>query len=421
MASVAKRTWTHDGVKKEAWVVRYKDEMGAHRSRQFRTKKEAASHSAKVVGELEQGEHVARRQSKHLSLAFAEYLKSVEARALTGALRESTADHYRSEYKHSIPPGVADTPMIEIEPRALEIWFYHMVRSQGVTPVTAYRRLKNVSMVFQFAERRKWVRKGQNPAKEAMQIVGAPKRTVIETFQIADVRKLIAAAEDRPFRARARAHATLRLAVNLGAFCGMRWGEIFGLTTHNVDLAAGIIKIRQSVSNTVKQKGKLELPKTKAGIRQIHVPPHILTMLTEFLAAWPIINADGIILTTETGRAQTISGFRDTLWLPLQSRAGVQTKGGGPLRFHALRHFACSWMIENGWPITEVSRFLGHANVTVTLNVYAHAIGTRGTSPQAMQDLAEKLLNERVEVAQIPMLTYATDTQEIKNAEFSDA
>ena len=35
MASLAKREWVHKGEAKTAWVVRYKDPSGAHRSRQF--------------------------------------------------------------------------------------------------------------------------------------------------------------------------------------------------------------------------------------------------------------------------------------------------------------------------------------------------------------------------------------------------
>ena len=37
------------------------------------------------------------------------------------------------------------------------------------------------------------------------------------------------------------------------------------------------------------------------------------------------------------------------------------------LHFHALRHFAASWMIENGLPLPEVASLLGHSKFDTTL------------------------------------------------------
>lgn len=42
------------------------------------------------------------------------------------------------------------------------------------------------------------------------------------------------------------------------------------------------------------------------------------------------------------------------------------------LKFHALRHTHASLCIAAGRPPLEVARFMGHANVSTTLGVYAH-------------------------------------------------
>ena len=104
----------------------------------------------------------------------------------------------------------------------------------------------------------------------------------------------------------------------------------------------------------------------------------------------------------------------------MQSRAGVASGKGDPLRFHALRHFAVSWMIENGWPITDVSQIVGHANVSITLQVYAHVIKGRTQSAEAMQSLAEKLLSQGVVRPTLALENNAPMTHEIENADFSE-
>jgi Phage integrase family len=47
--------------------------------------------------------------------------------------------------------------------------------------------------------------------------------------------------------------------------------------------------------------------------------------------------------------------------------------GLDPVRFHDLRHtFASHLIIDLGLDVAQVSRILGHASVTTTLNVYTH-------------------------------------------------
>ena len=44
------------------------------------------------------------------------------------------------------------------------------------------------------------------------------------------------------------------------------------------------------------------------------------------------------------------------------------------IRFHDLRHTAATHMLRNGIPVHVVSRYLGHATVSTTLDTYSHVI-----------------------------------------------
>ena len=55
------------------------------------------------------------------------------------------------------------------------------------------------------------------------------------------------------------------------------------------------------------------------------------------------------------------------------------------IRFHDLQHTAASLMLNNGIPVIVVSRRLGHARPSITLDVYGHLI------PSKQQEAAEKM------------------------------
>jgi integrase len=58
-------------------------------------------------------------------------------------------------------------------------------------------------------------------------------------------------------------------------------------------------------------------------------------------------------------RAANLAGLNDDEW--------------PPLRFHDLRHvFASHLIVDLGLDVAQVSRIVGHASPTITLNVYTH-------------------------------------------------
>jgi len=54
------------------------------------------------------------------------------------------------------------------------------------------------------------------------------------------------------------------------------------------------------------------------------------------------------------------------LWQPACERVGVDCT------VHDLRHTAASIMLDNGWPIQNVSKTLGHSSIAITVDRYGH-------------------------------------------------
>jgi len=64
----------------------------------------------------------------------------------------------------------------------------------------------------------------------------------------------------------------------------------------------------------------------------------------------------------------------------------LHTAGLPPIRFHDLRHTAASILLNQGVPVITVSRRLGHAKASITLDIYRHLIPTMQTEVAEMID-----------------------------------
>ena len=67
------------------------------------------------------------------------------------------------------------------------------------------------------------------------------------------------------------------------------------------------------------------------------------------------------------------------------------------MRFHDLRHTAASLILLHNVPVLTVSRRLGHAKPSTTLDVYGHLI-------PGMQEVAARVMDEVVTLVTLVML-----------------
>lgn len=76
-----------------------------------------------------------------------------------------------------------------------------------------------------------------------------------------------------------------RMLVVFAAWSGLRWGELVGLTRQRVDLLHGTLTIAEQLAES--DAGVfLGPPKTDAGRRVVHLPPHLLSELAVHLDEW---------------------------------------------------------------------------------------------------------------------------------------
>ncbi len=388
MASVAKRKWTHKGAAKEAWIVRYIDKGGRHRQKTFPLQREATAFRSKVEMEMRQGLLAPDADRITIGKVAAEFQRYMDDRQRDGRIGETHRRRIARFVSGHILPHLSNVKLSETNLTLLTDWNREIQVKGKLAPYTARNAAQVLKMVFDFAMRRQMI--ARNPVLPLLADLRGVRVDKIRTFTVEELKQLLTAVHAPMYQGRTEdANLRLQCAVHLAAFCGLRIGEIFGLQAANVDFDRGCIHIRTSLS----RHDGLKAPKSAAGNRTVAMPRHVAELLWQWIERHQRPNAKGLMFAYRDGRPMNADGFRQGSWGPLLVRAGLATEYLKPtFHFHALRHFAGSWMIDSGWSLPEVAKALGHSKVDMTLGVYAHALQNRAADNAQMQALSDRLL-----------------------------
>jgi integrase len=131
------------------------------------------------------------------------------------------------------------------------------------------------------------------------------------------------------------------------------------------DHQAGLIRVHRQLSRH-REHAPL---KTEAGRREVILAPALAKSLRERWLASHFKAPRDFVFCNTVGRGLD---YRDVgeAFRHAVKRAGLQAPG--KLTLHSLRHGFASLLIANGLNVVYVSRQLGHANPSITLEVYAH-------------------------------------------------
>ncbi len=162
---------------------------------------------------------------------------------------------------------------------------------------------------------------------------------------------------------------------------------MLALQWQDLDLETGRVVIRRSVSHTpasglVVTEGK----RGRKGHRTIGLGASIVTMLTayrqdqESVAARNGLPPPRWLFSHDGG----VTPWRPD-YITLAFERLRKTVGLGNVRLHDLRHFVATRMLSDGVPVATVSKRLGHARTSTTLDRYTHWM------PQQDQDAADRL------------------------------
>jgi integrase len=144
----------------------------------------------------------------------------------------------------------------------------------------------------------------------------------------------------------------------LAAYCGLRAGEILGLSVEDVNLENAVLTITKTA-----WQGNLQTAKSQGSETTVPMPAALCQLLK------PLMPKSGLLFVNKAGRPYASTKIVERRLWPVSDSLGIPRAG-----FHAFRHTHTTVLLESGATPKITQRQLRHADPTVTLNHYAHVI-----------------------------------------------
>jgi integrase len=339
MASIEKRV--RNG--RVTYRVRYRDPSHKQRSRVFTRKADAQ----RFLNETESAKLKGTWTDPALGrVLFRDWLG--EWWATTTDLRPTTRARDESLLRTLALPQFGDAPLAAISQRDVRAWVAQLSRGD-LAPATVQKAYQVLAKVLGAAVDAGML--AQSPCRR----VPLPKieREEMRFLTPAQITKL--ADVIRP---------QYRALILVGAYGGLRIGELAGLRRRRVDLLRGTVEVAEILTEV---RGRLFLgpPKTRASRRRVGLPQAVTSELARHLGTPG--GADDLVFTAPQGGPLRVPAFRHRVWRPATRAAGLEG-----LRIHDLRHTAVALWIAAGANPKEVSARAGHSLVSFTLDRYGH-------------------------------------------------
>lgn len=207
-----------------------------------------------------------------------------------------------------------------------------------------------------------------------------------------------------------------QVAVNIAIFCGLRKGELLGLTWNDIDLKNQTVSINKSRSYIVGQGMITKPPKAESSIRVVSMPGVLVKLLRAYklwqngekakcgdqwveswddnpwlLTQW---NGEGMAYNILTQwLTKTIKKYNEEIKNDDEISAEEKERLILPvLSFHKLRHTSATLLIGENTDIRTVASRLGHAQTSTTMNIYVH--GLKSADIKAANTLESLLENK---------------------------
>lgn len=322
------------------------------RTKTLPSKADVIAWAAQLKAERDAGTAEPQQSSMILADWVTTWLADVERDQST-----STFQAYEHHARGFLVPALGRYPIRDIKPMGIRNMLADLEQEYGGRS-TLQEVYKISRICFEAAKQLELI------VRNPVDAVQRPKyqREDIHPFSKEDIWLILSRA--RPDRL----YGALVLAFSLG----MRQGELWALEWEDIDWEESTLTIeRQAVSN----RGKIEIkpPKTKSGRRTLVLADEVVSVLrdrqrmamAEGLAGCPLV------FPAPRGGYVNRSSFAFRTWKPILRACGIDERG-----LHHARHSFATHALLAGCPLHVVSKILGHANPSITLNIYSHLVDT---------------------------------------------
>ena len=295
---------------------------------------------------------------------YAAYVLDLKER---NGLKVTTAERYRDMLRR-INAEIGPLKLQDIRPDHLNRLYAKLAEpgenrrtGSGLSQKTIIEHHRVISSILSQAVKEQLV-----PANIAQRATPPknPKKEM-DAFEVEEVRAILEALESEPLK--------WQVMTQLLIATGARRGEIMGLRWKNVDWDNNRLYLCENRVYTPKS-GAISTTLKTGENRYVSISPSVLGLLKrwqaeqaefyKFLGTTP----SDYILTAEDG--QPMHPDSPTDWLAKFAKRHNLP----PIHPHKFRHTQASLLISEGVDILTVSKRLGHAKVSTTLDIYSHVL-----------------------------------------------
>lgn len=297
------------------------------------------------------------------NLTVGEYLDRWLADCVKGTVRESTFERYEYAIRPHLKPALGRIKLKSLNPAHVRT-LYREKLDAGLAPATVQKLHVVLHKALDQA-----VADGLIP-RNATDAVKVPRidREEINPLNAEEANRLIEAAHGD------RLEALYVLAVHTG----LRKGELLALKWDDLDLEAGLLRVRRTLTYSGGRHSFAE-PKTKKSRRTVRLTTSAVSALRDHLGRQieemeklgSLYRPGGLVFANETGGIVNPSNLRNRSFSRVLESSRLSGQG---VRFHDLRHTCATLLLSRNVNPKIVSEMLGHANIAITLDTYSHVL-----------------------------------------------
>lgn len=349
------------------WIVEYTDPRTGKRKRatpKSGLKKDAQKLREKIEREIGDGIHTPASETRTVAEAVEGWLNECEhRRKIRDGMAGLTIRTYRTSARTRILPYFGARKLTDITARMIQD---HL---SAISAELQWRTVAGVKIAFKqaldYAVRQGWLK--INPMDQTTVRIPGKSRAQRDIPNREEIRAILAASVVRDPRERWQGNAIRAVMVTLAVFAGLRTGEIFGLQWENVDFDTRTLHVRHSLSKV----DGLKAPKSHAGLRSVPMSEPVYAILKQVADQAGEDQSGFVLLNPWGGPVRPDKG--PYYWKAVMQRANLLGDDGKvKYSFHTLRHAAVSLMIAQGLDALRIKGIVGHASVSVTLDIYGH-------------------------------------------------
>jgi integrase len=367
---MAKRRANHEGTIFKRKNGTWRAQVSIHGRRlnfSANTQKECQEWLKETISQIDEGYSYSSAQTT-LKRFLEDWLISIQT-----SRSPSTLEMYQATVKREINPRIGQIRLKDLHPEHIQ-GLYDLRLAQGASPHT----IKRIHKVLHCALEQ-GVKLGllvRNPAS----VTSPPKlkQKEMSFYTEGQVQQFLKATQ-------VFGEALYPL-YYLAIHTGMRKSELLGLRWSDIDWEHSKLKVQRQLRWKKGGEAEFPTPKSRNGIRTIILGQDAMQVLKDHLA----IQGENceLIFIGKTGQPfknhQLYRSFKQI----------VQKSKLPKIRFHDLRHTAASLMLNYGIPVIIVSKRLGHARASITIDVYGHLIPSKQEEAAILMD---RLMNGKNE------------------------